>query len=360
MSKKNDSTLSFKDKDFFVGIDQGKKNWKLAVHSGGIALKTLSVDPQPEAVYKYMSKTYPEGNYYTVYEAGYWGFWPHRELEELGCKNMVVNPADVPEKKKERNYRSDRSDAMKLSRGLANGDLDPLYIPDKEAENFRVLARYLSYCTRQIIRIKTRIKSVLAYLGVLLDEEYPEEAARYWSGHYISWLEELVMDNGPARDCIRFQLEEMREHKSRKARILRRLRKIWKESPQAELIRLLCSVCGVAFRTAVVLYSELIDMKRFGSFDELKSYVGLIPCGEQSSEVEKIKGITKRRNRYMRHILIESSWVAIRQDPALFSYYEELSKRMKKQEAIVRVAKKLLSKIRYVWLHQEPYQKGIK
>jgi hypothetical protein len=35
--------------------------------------------------------------------------------------------------------------------------------------------------------------------------------------------------------------------------------------------------------------------------------------------------------------------------------YKELVKRMKPQDAIVRIAKKLLRRVRHVWLKQEEY-----
>jgi transposase len=272
----------------------------------------------------------------------------------------VVSPGDVPEKSKERDRRTDRVDSRKLVRELSSGSLDLLYIPSEESDNFRILVRYIQWCSRQNIRIKTRIKSVLAYLGITVYEDYPEEASRNWNGNYIKWLEELEFDSGPARDCLQYHIQELREHRNRKASILRRLRKECKGTERMEIIRLLCSIPGIGFQTAVVLLAELIDMKRFSTINKLKAYAGLIPAGEQSSDTRKEKGITKRRNRYLRNILIEASWVALRYDPALFSYYSKLKRRMKGQDAIIRIAKKLLSRIRHVWLHKEPYKKGIK
>lgn len=359
MVKTKYSKVSFKGKEFFVGIDQGKNNWVLSVKSEDIALETKSVDPRPQTVYKYMSSRYPEGTYHMVYEAGYWGFWAQREFERLGCHCIVVNPADVSEKSIERRRRTDRSDARKLVREYYNGDLNALYIPDQESENFRTLVRYLCWCSKQGARVKTRIKSVLATLGVIIQDDYPDEASRYWSGQYIAWIANLELDNGPARDTLQFHLQELKEHRKRKADILKRLRVLCKESGRMNLIQLLCTIPGVGFQTAVVLQSELIDMKRFPTIDHLKAYAGLIPDGEESSDKRTEHGISRRRNRYLRRILVESSWVAIRNDPALFQAYGKLKKRMKAQDAIIRIAKKLLSRIRYVWLHKEPYQKGI-
>jgi transposase len=69
--------------------------------------------------------------------------------------------------------------------------------------------------------------------------------------------------------------------------------------------------------------------------------------------------IAKRRNKYLRHLLIEASWVAVRKDPALLESFDRLIKRMKKQDAIIRIAKKLLNRIRYVWENNKPYVLGV-
>ena len=291
MLKEKYSEISFEGKDFLVGIDQGKRSWVISIQSSDIILETISMDPAPKTVYGYMSRKYSGGTYHIVYEARYWGFWAQREFERLGCTCMVVNPADVPETNKERNRRTDRVDSRKLVRELSNGSLDALYIPSQESENFRVLVRYLVWCPHQEGRIKTRIKSVLAFLGVTVYDDYPEEWSRHWSGNYIKWLESLELDSGPARDCLLYYIQELREHRSRKASILKNLRTICKRSERMELIQLLCSIPGIGFYTASVLQAELIDMHRFSKMNKLKAYAGLILAGEQSSETRKEKGV---------------------------------------------------------------------
>ena len=51
--------------------------------------------------------------------------------------------------------------------------------------------------------------------------------------------------------------------------------------------------------------------------------------------------------------IIESAWVAARIDPALSLAYNELCKRMKSTKAIVRIAKKLLNRVKYVLKNAE-------
>ena len=62
-----------------------------------------------------------------------------------------------------------------------------------------------------------------------------------------------------------------------------------------------------------------------------------------------------RHNQYLRPLLIEAAWTAVREDPAMTLKFKELSKRMKSQDAIIRIAKKLVKRIRHVWLKQEQY-----
>jgi hypothetical protein len=57
--------------------------------------------------------------------------------------------------------------------------------------------------------------------------------------------------------------------------------------------------------------------------------------------------------------LIEAAWQAIRVDPALLDNYQTLTKRMKGSQAIIRIGRKLLRRLRAVLLSGIPYQKGV-
>ncbi len=62
-----------------------------------------------------------------------------------------------------------------------------------------------------------------------------------------------------------------------------------------------------------------------------------------------------QHNKYLRSLLIEAAWIAVRKDPALTASFNEYIKRMSKQEAIIRIAKKLLNRIRTVWMKNTEY-----
>lgn len=97
-------------------------------------------------------------------------------------------------------------------------------------------------------------------------------------------------------------------------------------------------------------------MKRFRNCDHLCSYVGLVPTLYSSDETEYVGNLTPRGNTYVLPILIECTWAAVGKDPALMNAYHQLCKRMKGQDAIIRIARKLLRRIRHVLMHETPYE----
>jgi transposase len=77
--------------------------------SEDIHYKTFSSPPTTAALSKYLFEHFPGATYHTAYEAGFSGFWLHRELTSLGIKSMVVNPADIPTTDKERTQKEDKA-----------------------------------------------------------------------------------------------------------------------------------------------------------------------------------------------------------------------------------------------------------
>lgn len=58
-------------------------------------------------------------------------------------------------------------------------------------------------------------------------------------------------------------------------------------------------------------------------------------------------------------MIVESSWVAIRNDPALMLAYQKLIVRMRPTKAIIRISKKMINRVRYVLKNQTSYVKAV-
>ncbi len=93
----------------------------------------------------------------------------------------------------------------------------------------------------------------------------------------------------------------------------------------------------------------MVDIKRFKTADQLQSFVGFIPNIYASGESEKVGYITRRSNVHLRTILVQCAWRAAKIDPTLMMNYDKLCRKMKANKAIIRIAKKLLNRVRYVW-----------
>ena len=316
-------------------------------------VKKFSMNPSPKELYNYLTSHYPNAEYYSVYEAGFSGFWAHRQLSALGIKNIIVNPADVPTKSKERRRKDDRVDSGKLARELSVGHLEGIYVPDEKAEAFRVLVRLRRQLIGEQTRIKNRIKSLLMFLG----EKVPDDISdRHWSKKYITALKRLPIKQKNSKKALLELLRTLELLRNRIASVVKQLRRYLAEDEEANnTVNLLMSVPGVGFVLSVTLYAEIIDIKRFNRLDELATYVGLSPAVASSAEKEVTLGLSKQRNKYLRNNLIEAAWVAVRKDPALQMAYGKLLRRMPSNKAIIRISKKLLSRIRSVWMNQRPY-----
>lgn len=344
--------LDFSGQSFFIGIDVHKRNWVITIRTNHMELKTFSMNPSSQELVSHMRCHYPGGLYHSVYEAGFCGFWIHRQLRENGFNNIVIHAADVPTSDKERTTKTDRVDSRKLSRELESGSLKGIYVPEEFYQQLRSLRRLRYRSVQNQTRVKNRIKGHLHYNGVRIPSHHE---LSHWSGAFIGWLQSVEFANSFAKDYLDLCIEELQQHRQRTAQITRKLRQYCKEHSFMETIECIRSVVGIGFVIAVTLFTELIDMKRFPTLDHLACFVGLVPSSHSSGEKTSNTGLSKRRNRYLRYLLIEAAWVAVRKDPALLAAFNELTKRMKKQEAIIRIARKLLNRVRYVWKNQQKY-----
>jgi len=350
------SDVVFENQDFYVGIDVHHKSWKVTIRTMGIEVKTLSMPSEPRGLDKYMRRQFPGGRYHSVYEAGFSGFWAHRQLTELGFVNSVVHPADVPTSDKERRQKEDVRDSRKLARSLENRELKPIHIPDPCLEELRSLCRLRERSSSHLRRLKNRIKGHLKYFGI----QVPEDSAyRHWSGPFIDRLEALCSEPGPRSDYLLITLDALREECRRLALITRKLRNHCREGEAGLITGLLRTIPGIGPKTAFVLYTELQDIGRFANLDKLNSFLGLIPSTNSSGDHDRTTGLTPRANRVLRTIFIEAAWVAIRYDPELLRAFSTLSSRMRKQAAIVRTARKLAARVAYVWRTRTPYKVAI-
>lgn len=347
--------LDFTDQDIYIGLDIHKKNWTVSIFTENFEHKTFSQNPDPTVLVNYLKRNFPGASYHSVYEAGYCGFWIHEALIEAGIHNIVINPADVPTKDKERRRKNNRVDSRKLARSLRNGDLEAIHVHKRELLEDRFLVRTRRDAAKQQTRYKNKIKAALSFFGILVPVGFNNA---HWSGAFIKWIESIVMTKHTGKSALMDLLDELKHCRQRVAELNRDIRQLATQELYRDKVRLLKSVPGIGTLTAMIFLTELGDIfARFTNLDKMAAFIGLIPGECSSGEEDQINNtsITPRSHHYLRSMLIECAWVAVRKDPVLAMCYNKYLKRMSGQKAIIRITRKLLNRMRYVLKNNQEY-----
>jgi len=350
---------SFKDQLFYVGIDYHKKSWNVTVLGEQYEHKTMSQNPDPDLLAAYLKRNFPGGTYHAVYEAGFSGFKSCRRLNELGVNCVIIHPADVPTSQKEKLQKTDKVDSRKLARTLRSNELEAIHIPDVELEADRALVRQRFRMVKDVSRTKNRVKSLLFQFGISIPECFTVAQTRHWSSLYINWLKELEVNNKSLRQVLDNYIAVGEIQRKELLMINKQLRELALSEAYKNNYSLLQSIPGIGLMMAITFLVQIGNVERFKRLDDLANYIGLVPRMYGSGEKMQTGKMLKRGRKELKIMLIEASWVAIRKDPALMLKFNELSKRMHKNKAIIRIARKMLSRIRFVLQNQQSYELSI-
>jgi transposase len=183
-----------------------------------------------------------------------------------------------------------------------------------------------------------------------------EKVGSHWSKKYIEYLRQEIKKSATLSHTIEFLLADLEKNRNMVAEVTRKIRQLSLEPRYLRKVDILRSVVGISILTAMTLLTEFGDFRKYKRLDKLVSYVGITPDERSSGEKENKLSITKRGNKFLKHVIIEAAWTAVRKDPALMLAYKNYSKRMLKTKAIVKIARKLINRIRFVLLNEVEYK----
>jgi transposase len=348
--------VDFSGHKIYIGIDVHLKSWQVAIYCEGRLLKNYTQPPGVTPLVSFLQENYPNGTYVFAYESGFSGNWIQRSLADLGYECLVVNAADIPQTDKGEKNKTDKMDAKRIGQSLQAGFLQSIFIPSEELEADRQLVRSYSRYTMDLTKAKNRIKGLLYYVGIQVPKEFEGSA---WSKGFLQWLKALNLANTSIQKVLSYQLENLEYLRAKKSQLLKEITELTVQEKYVETAICIKSVPGVGIITAATLLTEVGDMGRFENHKQLNSFVGLYPTSHSSGPRERQGSMTGRHNRHLRVLLIEAAWRAIAVDPAMTTYYAGLKGKIGGKRAIVKVAAKLLNRIRYVWINKKKYEIGI-
>lgn len=251
---------------------------------------------------KFLDKLRKHGRVVCCYEASGAGFHLRRRLVEWGYECEIAASSLIPTKPGERK-KCDRLDAQRIANYLRAGLLTFINVPTAEQEAARDLVRCRRSVRKDVTAWKHRTTKFLGTKGAVYRD------GKNWTGKHRTWLERIKLPLETDAETLRFKLETL-------AYLERRLQEIdakIEALSQKEAFRLpvgyLRGFKGVDTLTAMVVATELCDIRRFSGPRKLMAYAGLVPSLHQSGSGNNTAGsITKAGNSYLRHVLVQAAW----------------------------------------------------
>ena len=346
--------ISFKGQKIFIGIDVHKRNWDVAIAPAVGNVKRHTQKASAKELFDFLKKHYPDGDYLAVYESGFSGFSTYYALKDVGIECKVIHAADVPTTQYEEVMKTDRVDSIKLVRSLKAGLLKGIYIREKENIDDRSVVRIRKTIQKQLSGYKARVKHMLHCNGVSFPERF-EKPGSHWSKAFLKWLKEdvtLLSSTRNSLDLLIRQVETIRLTLLEATKMMRSLSQTERYKHKCDL---LMTVPGIGFIVSMCILTEIYDVKRFHNEKEFAAYLGLIPTSHSSGDKVVHGEMTFRGNKQLGPMIIETAWISICKDAGLGSLYLRYKERMKPQEAIVRIARKLSNIIFAVLKNETQY-----
>jgi transposase len=127
------------------------------------------------------------------------------------------------------------------------------------------------------------------------------------------------------------------------------------------IVTLLATAPGVGPIVAASFVSVIDEAKRFISAHHVESYLGLVPSEDSSGGKRRLGAISKKGNKYMRALLVQSAWIILRtadsKDP-LRMWAQAVSARRGKFVAAIALARRLVGVLWAMWRKGNAYEPG--
>ena len=311
-----------------------------------------SIPGKREALQRILDR-YKGHQIYTVYEAGYFGFWLHDNLVEYGAECVVTPPSLIPQEYGNK-VKTDRRDSRKLAHFLAKGMLKRVWVPTEKERYHRQVIRRRRQLIGDRIRTQSRIKAELRLHGI----DLPEPQGK-WTKIYLGNLGRIRFNNRWMQKSFKHLLELYCFLDKQIIKQTDLLRKLSETKLYQERVKILTTTPGIGMIAAMELLLELQDVSRFQRADQIAAYVGLTPSQYSSADKVRMGRITCVGKNSLRATLVQASWALIRKDGVMREKYDRLKSRSGGKRAIVAVARTLLIRMRRMLLNSNPYVIGL-
>ncbi len=308
-------------------------------------------------------------------------YWvPVWNILESDFSLKLVNPLFI---KQLPGRKTDVKDAHWIATVLQKELIRGSYVPEHSIQELRLIERRQADLRKKGVRVVQRIDNVLQRCNIRLSNYISDVESKSMlkvieaiisgerDGKKLSYLVHGRTKNkhgstiieaslsGYITPSVVFNLKQLTEELSllrkHEKECLQEMERIC-EKLYASQVELLDTIPGVAKQSAMTIIAELgVNLEMFATASALVGWLGLRPRNEESAGKIKSKK-TMHGNKYLRVILVQCAWAAIREKNSRFkTKYNLLKKRMNKQKALIAIARKLALVIWNVLTKNEAY-----
>lgn len=260
------------------------------------------------------------------------GFWPaFRQAVGDQVEIHMVHPLRLKAIAAAK-LKNDRVDSATLAQLLRCDLLPEAWMADQATRDLRQQVRLRATLVRQRTRLKNQVHAILHQHGLQHGRsDLFGKAGRIW-------LQQAPL-SPTARMAVTTYLGLIDEFTVQIQKQDQTVRQFTRSDGRAKW---LMTIPGIGAYSAMLLLSEIGDIRRFADKRALTNYAGLVPWVRESAEKRRSGRIHRQGSPWLRWIMVEAAQTAIRTSPAVGRYFEGLRRRKHRNVAVVAVARKLL------------------
>jgi transposase len=347
-------STQWQDLQLYAGIDLHKNKWVVTVRTDSRHINTFVCPPDENKLLKTLQSKWHSAKIKAVYEAGCFGYHLADYLNSNGIETLIVAPHTIPTPRGSF-VKTDKIDSRKLALELSKGSLKSIYLRSTEELYNRSLVRKRIQLVKTKRQIITRLKSDIIFYNI----KFNFTVQSYLSKKTIKRIREFEYNNTFLSFLFNQSVDEYEIVSTNLIKINLLLEKVTSSPIYNNKFELLRSVPGIGKLTASIFLLEIGNIERFPSKEKFVSYLGLTPTEYSGGDKIRMGSLSGMGHSYLRSLLIECTWQAVKFDPVLMKKYYSLSERKGKLRAIVAVAKKLATRIHFVLKMSQPYVVGV-
>jgi transposase len=224
--------------------------------------------------------------------AHYWAI----ELKKLGFDVKLISPQKV-KKYLDNHNKNDERDAAACAEAVSRANMTFVPIKTVAQIDIQSLHRIRSLYIRQRTALMNMMRGILLEFGIAIAKR---ESALVKKLHELlddnnSWLDE------PNKGYFRSLNADLKKLDEQIENLTKKLKTLAKED---ELCQRLQTIEGVGPISATALIAKIGNGSEFKKGRDLSAYLGLVPKQHSSGETQRLLGITKHGDRYIRQLLI--------------------------------------------------------